>query len=91
MKRILFVFSMAALPALGWSQQNAELQDTSWKKIFRESDPRVNNLVHTKLDVKFDYDKSYLYGKEWLTLKPHFYPTDSVLLDAKAWILKRFR
>ena len=88
MKRILFVFSMAALPALGWSQQNAELQDTSWKKIFRESDPRVNNLVHTKLDVKFDYDKSYLYGKEWLTLKPHFYPTDSVLLDAKGMDIK---
>ena len=39
--------------------------------------------VHTKLEVKFDYDKSYLYGKAWITLKPHFYATDSLYLDAK--------
>ena len=24
-----------------------------------------------------------LYGKAWITLKPHFYPTDSLSLDAK--------
>jgi aminopeptidase N len=24
-----------------------------------------------------------MYGKAWITLKPHFYPTDSLLLDAK--------
>ncbi len=40
-------------------------------------------MVHTKLDVKFDYAKSYLYGKAWITLKPHFYATDSLSLDAK--------
>jgi aminopeptidase N len=39
--------------------------------------------VHTKLDAKFDYSKSYLNGKVWLTLKPHFYATDSLQLDAK--------
>ncbi len=39
--------------------------------------------LYTKLDVKFDYDKAWLYGKAWLTLRPHFYPTDSLLLDAK--------
>lgn len=41
------------------------------------------DIVHTKLDVRFDWTKKYLYGKEWLTLKPHFYPIDSVVLDAK--------
>ncbi|HSN61972.1 MAG TPA: hypothetical protein VLR49_13625 [Ferruginibacter sp.] len=74
MKRILLMFAIAALPALVWAQPNEEPTDTSWKKVYRESNPKINNLVHTKLDVKFDYDKSYLYGKEWLTLKPHFYP-----------------
>lgn len=44
---------------------------------------KVNDLVHTKLDVRFDYKKCYLYGKEWITLMPHFYPTDSLRLDAK--------
>lgn len=44
---------------------------------------KINDLVHTKLDVKFDYSKSWLYGKEWVTLHPHFYVTDSLNLDAK--------
>lgn len=44
---------------------------------------KVNELVHTKLDVRFDYQKCYVYGKEWVTIKPHFYPTDSLQLDAK--------
>ena len=40
--------------------------------------PNIDDLINTKLDVKFDYDKSYMYGKEWVTLKPHFYPTDTL-------------
>ena len=52
-------------------------------KIYRATPPRINDLVNTKLDVRFDYKKRYLYGKEWVTLKPHFYPTDTLRLDAK--------
>lgn len=89
MKRILLLFAVASLPVLALAQPgDDEPQDTSWKKIYRESYPRVNDLVHTKLDVKFDFDKSYLYGKEWVTLTPHFYNTDSVLLDAKGMDIK---
>src|SRR5580765_3851327 len=54
-----------------------------WKGIYRGSSARINDLVHTKLEVRFDYNKSYLYGKAWITLKPHFYATDSLQLDAK--------
>jgi aminopeptidase N len=79
---------IAALPATIFAQAGEEPQDTSWKKILRESYPKTNELVHTKLDVRFDYDKSFMYGKEWVTLKPHFYPTDSVLLDAKGMEIK---
>ncbi|MGN6397901.1 MAG: M1 family aminopeptidase [Mucilaginibacter sp.] len=50
---------------------------------YRPSPERINDLVHTKLDVRLDYRKCYLYGKEWITLQPHFYPTDSLRLDAK--------
>src|ERR1700744_5447405 len=52
-------------------------------KIYRETPPKINDLVNTKLDVRFDYKKCYLYGKEWVTLKPHMYPTDTLRLDAK--------
>jgi aminopeptidase N len=88
MKRIFFLIALAAGPFLAAAQFNAEPQDSSWKKILRESNPKINDLVHTKLDVKFDYAKAYLYGKAWITLKPHFYNTDSLLLDAKGMDIK---
>jgi aminopeptidase N len=53
-------------------------------KEYRATAERINDLVHTKLDAKFDYSKSQMNGKVWITLKPHFYPTDSLSLDAKA-------
>jgi len=57
--------------------------DDPLMKIYRATPPKINDLVHTKLDVRFDYKKRYMYGKEWVTLKPHFYPTDTLRLDAK--------
>ena len=66
-----------------FSQSSDAASDTAWKHIYRAEATKVNDLVHTKLDVKFDYSKSYMYGKEWLTVHPHFYPTDSLRLDAK--------
>lgn len=63
-------------------------QDTTWKHNYRGSTPLINDLVHTKIDAKFDYAKSYMYGKVWITLKPHFYPTDSLALDAKGMDIK---
>ena len=75
---LLAVFStgiiLAQAPAAGGD---------AWKKIYRAFATKTNDLVHTKLDAKFDYSKSYLNGKVWITLKPHFYATDSLQLDAK--------
>src|SRR5690349_6565516 len=50
---------------------------------YRATAEKINDLVHTRIDAHFDYSKSQLNGKVWLTLKPHFYPTDSLALDAK--------
>ena len=77
------MLAFVAGPLFMMAQFNTEPKDTSWKKIYRASSPRINDLVHTRLEVKFDYDKSWMYGKEWLTLMPHFYATDSLTLDAK--------
>ena len=88
MKRILFLLAFVAGPLSMMAQPGQEAPDTAWKKVYRASSPRINDLVHTKLDVKFDYNKSWMYGKEWLTLKPHFYATDSLTLDAKGMDIK---
>lgn len=56
--------------------------------VYRASATKSNDLVHTKLDVGFDYAKRHLNGKAWLTLKPHAYATDSLRLDAKGMDIK---
>lgn len=66
------------------SQENAPEN-----KEYRETATRINDLVHTRLEVKPDFSKSYLYGKAWITLHPHFYPTDTLTLDAKGMEIKK--
>ena len=67
-----------------YSQQQDSAVSEKWKTIYRSSATKINDVVNTKLDVSFDYSKSWMYGKAWITLHPHFYPTDSLNLDAKS-------
>ena len=53
------------------------------RKPYRASYTMMNDLVHTKLEVKVDWTKRYLYGKATITLHPHFYPADSLTLNAR--------
>jgi len=55
-----------------------------WKTMYRATATKINDLVHTKLEVSFDFSKSWMYGKALITLHPHFYATDSLNLDAKS-------
>lgn len=55
---------------------------------YQASVSRVNDILHTKLDVKFDWAKQYLYGKATITVKPYFYPTAVLELDARGMDLK---
>ena len=88
MMRILFLTILLFNFFLATAQNENEPKDTSWKKIYRASAPKINDLVHTRLEVKFDYNKAWMYGKAKITLKPHFYATDSLTLDAKGMELK---
>jgi aminopeptidase N len=81
-KIILGVFLIFSFT--GFSQKPESDKSESWKKIYRATATRINDLVHTKLDVSFDFSKSWLYGKAWITFHPHFYSTDSLTLDAKS-------
>lgn len=81
------LFSIVLLACQNIEAQNAD-QNKDESSTYRVTALKVNDLVHTKLDVSFHYGKRYLYGKEWLTLKPHFYETDSLTLDAKGMDIK---
>src|SRR5882762_2462501 len=80
---LLSVCYLILLTALFSRVSAQDLKSAFPVKGYRETAAKINDLVHTKLNVRFDYKKRYLYGKEWLTLHPHFYPTDTLRLDAK--------
>lgn len=88
MKQFFLIIAFAACPFFMKAQFVNKSQDTTWKTIYRGASPKINAIVHTKLDVNFDFKNSYLLGKEWLTLEPYFYATDSVRLDAKGMDFK---
>ena len=52
---------------------------------YNPSYTRSNDLIHTKLEVSFDFDKQHVFGKATLELEPYFYPTNKVVLDAKGF------
>ena len=87
MKNFLLLIVLTGFVRVSMAQDN-ESTDTSWKHIYRATATRINDLVHTKLEVSFDYDKAWMYGKEWVTLHPHFYASDSLTLDAKGMEIK---
>ncbi len=67
-----------------FSQKPDDQKDEAWKTIYRASATKINDLVNTNLEVSFDFSRSWMYGKARITLHPHFYPTDSLNLDAKS-------
>lgn len=56
---------------------------------YRASVTKSFDLIHTKLDVSFDWDKHYLLGEATITMKPHFYPSATIYLDARGMEIKR--
>jgi aminopeptidase N len=56
---------------------------------YRGEREKINDLVHTKLKVAFDYSKRYLIGEAWITLEPHFYNVNTLELDAKSMLIHK--
>lgn len=51
----------------------------------------VHDLLDTKLDVRFDWNRQWLLGNATLTVRPHFYPQTQLVLDAKGFDVKTVR
>jgi aminopeptidase N len=83
----LMVMMSAGFVQIGQAQTE-NTAETKTAAIYRASVTKINALVHTRLDVKFDYAKRHLLGKAWVTLKPYAYATDSLTLDAKGMDIK---
>lgn len=62
--------------------------DLTTPKVFHGAETIFTDLIHTKLEVSFDWNKSWLLGTATITAKAHFYAADSLILDAKGMEIK---
>lgn len=53
------------------------------ERPYRATEAKVNNLLHTRLEVTPVWERTQLEGLATLTFQPYFYPTDRLILDAK--------
>jgi aminopeptidase N len=49
----------------------------------------LHDLIHTRLEISFDWQKQQAHGKALLELQPYFYASSSLTLDAKGMDLHR--
>ncbi|MGI8893521.1 MAG: M1 family aminopeptidase [Bacteroidia bacterium] len=49
---------------------------------YRGSYAHLTDLLHTSLDIRFDWDKKHVLGKATITARPYFYSTSELQLDA---------
>jgi aminopeptidase N len=57
--------------------------------VYNASATRMNDILHTRLEVSFDWNKEYLFGKATISVKPYFYPTALLELDARGMEIKQ--
>lgn len=74
-----FRFLFVAITATGFCQNNSNYKGTKEK---------THDLMHTKLKVDFNFEEKQLNGEAWITAKPHFYASNTFVLDAKAMLIR---
>ncbi len=102
MKHVLIILSLFVLVGCGTKEKdnnNVVVETTSVevpfeqeilpteRPVYRASETILTNLIHTKLEVNFIWEESKMNGIATITAKPHFYTTDSLILDAKGMII----
>lgn len=81
---IIFLISCSTKPPISKTKPTKQQDTDSYKKeIYRNTYTKFVDLIHTRLEVSFNWKAKELTGKAVITLQPHFYPTDSVVLNAR--------
>jgi len=53
--------------------------------IYQGSYPKITDIIHTKLDVSFNWDSAFVYGKAYILAKPYFYPENKAIFNANGF------
>lgn len=71
--------------------EEAAEEVSSEGKEYQPSAKRVHDLLHTKLELSFNYEKKEVNGIATLSFRPYFYPSEVLELDAKNFELKEIK
>jgi aminopeptidase N len=77
-----------AEPAIDLDTIKILAEEPPKKNIYQATHTKSNDIIHTKLWVSFDWQKSQLIGKAELLVKPYFYPTNMLYLNARGMDIK---
>ncbi len=83
---VLFFYACKTTKTVTLPEQTVQVENPNKiaeRPIYQASNTIKFDLIHTKLAVKFNWEKAYMYGKAEITLKPHFYPSNRLVLDAR--------
>ncbi len=82
MKKILLIISLVTINLM-----HSQTETSGREGVYRATHTKTTELKHTKLKVNFDFQKEEMNGEEWLTASPFFYPSDSLVLNAKGMLI----
>ena len=66
---------------------NETVEIVQERSVYKETETVLTDLVHTKLEVNFNWAESRMNGIATITAKPHFYASNKLILDAKGMII----
>jgi aminopeptidase N len=81
----LFLFLYFALCFQSFGQHNSKRASLRNAELYEKQ----FELIHTKLEVSFDIPKELLFGKEWISLRPYFFKSSELVLDAKGMVIHK--
>jgi aminopeptidase N len=56
-------------------------------EIYHPASTRLHDIQHMELRVSFDWERRYLFGEATLTIKPYWYPQNTLYLNARGMLI----
>ncbi len=75
-------------PSINLDTVDVYAEESAVKKTYMATETKLSDIIHTKLWVSFDWQKSQLIGKAELAIKPYFYATNMLYLNARGMDIK---
>lgn len=75
-------------PVIQLDTIDVKAKEVAKRELYRASNTMQNDILHTKLEVNFDWKLSRMNGKASLLVKPYFYSTNTLYLNARGMEIK---